>query len=145
MWRTIVVSLFLLALGSVGAVGASSASAESAPVRLTFDKSIVDPTAGVWEGTTDGDVAGALRTELRSLQVTGTIWHVTFDWIVTAGPQSFTARLSGILNTATGAVVMNGTVIDGWLEGAQVHETGQLVDPAVLRFQGSIRLMPATG
>ena len=144
MRRIMVFSLFLLALGSVGAVGASSASAESAPVRLSFDKSIVDPTAGVWEGATAGDVAGALRTELRGLQVTGPIWHVSFDWIVTAGPQSFTARLSGILNTATGAVVMNGTVIDGWLEGAQVHETGQLVDPAVLRFQGSIRLMPAT-
>ena len=144
MRRMIVVSLFLLTLCSVGAVGASSASAESAPVRLSFDKSIVDPTAGVWEGATAGDVAGALRTELRGLQVTGPIWHVSFDWIVTAGPQSFTARLSGVLNTATGAVVMNGTVIDGWLEGAQVHETGQLVDPAVLRFQGSIRLMPAT-
>jgi hypothetical protein len=144
MRRMMVVSLFLLALGSAGAVGASTASAESAPVRLSFEKSILDPNAGVWEGTTAGDVAGALRTELLGLQVTGPIWHVTFDWIVTAGPQSFTARLFGILNTATGAVVMNGTITDGWLEGAQVHETGQLVDPAVLRFQGSIRLMPAT-
>jgi hypothetical protein len=144
MRRLIVVSLLLLAVGSVGAVGASTAAAESAPVRLSFEKSILDPAAGVWEGTTAGDVAGALRTELRSLQVTGPIWHVTFDWIVTAGPQSFTARLSGILNTATGAVIMNGSVIDGWLEGAQVHEAGQLVDAATLRFQGSIRLMPAT-
>jgi hypothetical protein len=144
MRRLIVVSLLLLALGSVGAVGASTAAAESAPARLTFDKSIVDPADGVWEGTTAGDVAGALRTELRGLQVTGPIWHVTFDWIVNAGPQSFTARLAGTLNTTTGAVVMNGTVIDGWLEGAQVHETGQLVDAATLRFQGSIRLMPAT-
>jgi hypothetical protein len=144
MRRMILFTLFLLALGSVGAVGASAAPAESAPVRLSFEKSIVDPTAGVWEGATAGDVAGALRTELRGLQVTGPIWHVSFDWIVTAGPQSFTARLSGILNTATGAVVMNGTVIDGWLEGAQVHETGQLIDAATLRFQGSIRLMPAT-
>jgi hypothetical protein len=144
MRRMILFTLFLLALGSVGAVGVSTASAESAPVRLSFEKSILDPNAGVWEGTTAGDVAGALRNELLGLQVTGPIWHVTFDWIVTAGPQSFTARLFGILNTATGAVVMNGTITDGWLEGAQVHETGQLVDPAVLRFQGSIRLMPAT-
>jgi hypothetical protein len=144
MRRSIVLTLFLLALGSVGAVGASAASAETAPVRLSFEKSIVDPAAGVWEGTTAGDVAGALRTELRGLQVTGPIWHVTFDWIVTAGPHSFTARLVGILNTATGAVVMNGTVIDGWLEGAQVHEAGQLVDAGTFSFQGSIRLMPVT-
>lgn len=144
MRRLMVVSLLLLAVGSVGAMGASTAAAESAPVRLSFDKSILDPAAGVWQGSTAGDVAGALRTELRGLQVTGPIWHVSFDWIVTAGPQSFTARLSGILNTATGTVVMNGTVIDGWLEGAQVHEAGRLVDPVTLRFQGSIRLMPAT-
>jgi hypothetical protein len=39
---------------------------------------------------------------------------------------------------------MNGTVVEGFLEGAQVHEEGQLVDPAALRFQGSIRLMPGT-
>jgi hypothetical protein len=140
----IVLSLLSLALGSAVAVGAPAAAAETAPVRLTFDKSILDPTAGVWEGTTAGDVAGGLRTELRRLEVTGPIWHVTFDWIVTAGPHSFTARLWGVLNTATGAVVMNGTVIDGWLEGAQVYEAGQLVDAATLRFQGSIRLMPAT-
>jgi hypothetical protein len=140
----IVLSLLSLALGSAAAVGATAAAAETAPVRLTFDKSILDPAAGVWVGTTAGDVAGALRTELRSLQVAGPNWHVTFDWIVTAGPQSFTARLSGTLNTATGEVVMNGTVIDGWLEGARVHEAGQLVDAATLRFQGSIRLMPAT-
>jgi hypothetical protein len=140
----IVLSLLSLALGSAAAVGAPAAAAENTPIRLNFDKSILDPAAGVWEGTTGGDVAGGLRTELRSLQVTGPIWHVTFDWIVTAGPQSFTARLWGVLNTATGAVVMNGTVIDGWLEGAQVYEAGQLVDAATLRFQGSIRLMPAT-
>jgi hypothetical protein len=39
---------------------------------------------------------------------------------------------------------MDGTVVKGYLEGAQVHEEGQLVDPAILRFQGSIQIMPAT-
>jgi hypothetical protein len=39
---------------------------------------------------------------------------------------------------------MNGTVVDGFREGAQVHEEGRLVEPATLRFQGSIRLMHAT-
>jgi hypothetical protein len=40
---------------------------------------------------------------------------------------------------------MNGAVIEGWLEGARVHEEGQLIDPDTLRFQGAILLMPATG
>ena len=114
----------------------------NAPVYLTFDKSSVAP--GVWEGTVAGDVEGNLTTVLRDLRVTGPIWHVEFDWIIDAGDQSFTARLTGILNTNTGYVVMNGTVIEGWLEGAQVHEDGQLIDPDTLRFQGAIRLMPAT-
>ena len=142
--KIIVLALLALTLGSIGAVGVSSASATSAPVRLTFEKTIADPAAGVWEGTTGGDVNGTLRTELRSLTVTSSIWHVTFDWIVTAGERSFTARLSGVLNTATGAVVMNGTVVEGWLEGSQVHEAGQLLDPDSLHFEGLIRLMPAT-
>ena len=90
------------------------------------------------------DVGGDLTTELRDLRVTGPIWHVEFDWIVAGGDQSFTARLTGILNTNTGYVVMNGAVIEGWLEGARVHEEGQLIDPDTLRFQGAILLMPAT-
>jgi hypothetical protein len=39
---------------------------------------------------------------------------------------------------------MNGTVVDGFLQGAQVHEEGQLVNAATLRFEGTIRVMPAT-
>jgi len=114
----------------------------NAPVHLTFDKSSVAP--GIWDGTVTGDVEGDLTTVLLDLRVTGPIWHVEFDWIIDAGDQSFTARLTGILNTNTGRVVMDGTVIEGWLEGARVHEEGQLIDPDTLRFQGAIRLMPAT-
>ena len=91
-----------------------------------------------------GDVTGDLRTELTALQITGPIWHVEFNWIIDAGQYSFTAHLKGTLNTLTGQVVMNGTVVDGWLLGAQVHEEGQLVDPNTLRFQGTIQIMPAT-
>jgi hypothetical protein len=122
---------------------APAATAANDPVRLTFDKSIVAPS-GIWEGSVAGDLTGGLRTELRSLQVSGPIWHVRFDWIVSAGAHSFVARLDGTLNTNTGAVVMNGTVIDGWLVGAQVHEEGQAQDPAGAHFVGSIQIAPAT-
>ncbi len=127
---------------TVAASAAGAASASSAPVRLHFDKTATAP--GVWHGTVSGDIDGALTTQLLGVAVTGPIWHVTFDWIVDAGASSFTARLSGTLNTDTGAVVMNGTVISGFMLGAQVHEAGQLVDPASLEFVGSIRLLPAT-
>ena len=135
----------MLTLFCVGALVASAipvAGASSAPVRLTFDKVATGP--GVWHGTVAGDIDGGLTTDLLSLDTTGPIWHVTFDWVIDAGPSSFTARLSGVLNTTTGGVVMDGTVVSGYLLGAQVHEEGQLVNPATIEFAGSIRLMPAT-
>jgi hypothetical protein len=132
----------LLAIVMAVAVTAAPATSASDPVRLSFDKSAV--SAGVWSGTVVGDVSGGLTTVLTAIEPSGPIAHVEFDWIVSAGAQSFTAHLYGTLNTNTGAVVMNGTVVDGWLEGAQVHEAGQLVDAASLRFQGEIRVMPAS-
>jgi hypothetical protein len=142
-WRVSIVPLVAV-LAMVGALAASApvASASNEPVRLSFDKSAV--AAGVWEGTVAGDISGDLTTKLLSLRVTGSIWQVEFDFIVEAGSSSFTTRLSGILNTETGAVVMNGRVSEGYLLGAQVHEEGQLVDPATLRFVGTIQLFRAT-
>ena len=61
---------------------------------------------------------------------------------MTAG-QSFVADLAGVLNIETGAVVMNGTVVEGYLLGAQVHEEGQLIDADTLRFQGTIQVTAA--
>jgi hypothetical protein len=133
--------LALLACAVV-AVAVPAASASNAPIRLSFDKSSTGP--GVWQGTVSGDVDGTLMTVLLDRKVTGAVWHVTFDWIISAGPSSFTARLDGVLNTKTGGVVMNGNVISGAWLGAQVHEEGQLVDPVALEFVGSIRVMPAT-
>jgi hypothetical protein len=124
------------------AVLSKAATAPNQPVRLEFAKCAI--AEGVWEGTVTGDIEGDLRTELTSLRETGPIWHVTFNWIVTAGEQSFTAALSGTLNTLTGRVVMNGTIVEGYLVGAQVHEEGQLVDAVNSCFAGTIRIMPAT-
>jgi hypothetical protein len=134
--------LLLLAVGSLAAASAAPVAASSEPLRLSFDKSSIAP--GVWQGTVEGDISGSLTTVLTNLNITGPVWQVRFDWIISAGDKSFIADLSGILNTETGAVVMDGTVVEGYLAGAQVHEEGQLVDPDTLRFQGSIRLMPAS-
>lgn len=120
-----------------------AANAPLAPVRLAFEKCLIDPT-GIWEGEVTGDVTGDLRTELTALRTTGPVWHVRFDWVITAGDRSFTADLAGTLNTRTGRVEMDGRVVDGYLDGARVHEEGQLVDAANSCFEGVIRIMPAT-
>jgi hypothetical protein len=142
---SVLLVVMLAGLLSVGLASAAPASA-AAPLMLTFEKAAVAP--GVWEGMVSGDVDGDLRTVLTACTgptpCAGQIWHVEFDWIIAAGPESFTAHLRGTLDTLTGQVVMNGTVVDGFLQGAQVHEEGQLVNPATLGFEGTIRVMPAT-
>lgn len=123
----------------------SPAMASNAPIRISFDKSIVDPAAGVWEGTVSGAVDGDLTTHLLAApDETGQIWHVSFDWEVVAdNPEySFVALTEGILNLNTGHVVMNGTVDSGWMAGARVHEEGQLIDGDTFRFQGEITILP---
>jgi len=105
----------------------------------------IDPDGNyVWNGTVGGDLNGDLETVLLGFSASSKILNVEFDWIVSAGENSFTARMSGILDTETGKVVMNGTIIDGWLKGAQVHEEGQLVDLDSSGFAGTIRIMPAS-
>jgi hypothetical protein len=137
--------LLLAGLLSLGLAHAAPAGA-AARLALTFEKAAVG--AGAWEGTVSGDVNGDLTTRLTGCTgpdpCSGRIWHVEFDWIISAGAESFTARLSGVLDTQTGQVVMNGTVVDGFMQGAQVHEEGQLVDAATLRFEGSITVLPSS-
>lgn len=133
----LLLAVFALLVGPAPAVAHEGAE----PVELTFEKVLVGP-GYVWAGSVDGDLQGGLVTELTALEISGAIWLVEFDWIVDTGDEhSFTAHLQGILNTTTGAVVMNGVVTEGWMEGAQVHEEGQLVNPATSAFQGTIQIM----
>jgi hypothetical protein len=134
--------VLLLLLAGIDGLFTWPALAANDPVRLTFEKAAV--AAGVWEGTISGDIEGTLQSVLLTVDETGPIWHVTFDWIIGSGERSFTARLEGVLNTLTGAVVMDGIVTEGYLLGARVHETGQLADAATSRFTGSITVFPAT-
>jgi hypothetical protein len=136
----------LVALAAAGLLFLAVPAGASAPLNLTFEKESVGE--GAWAGTVSGDISGDLKSFLTACTgpkaCSGRIWHVEFDWVIDAGAESFTAHLSGVLNTVTGKVVMNGTVVEGFLEGARVHEAGQLVDAETLGFEGTIRIMPAT-
>jgi hypothetical protein len=148
MFKTILPRIFLLAVvaSSVAAAFPQAASASAlehpGPVRLEFDKQ--GGAGGVWNGTVTGDAGGSLTTRLLSVEPAGPILKVSFAWIVDAGEQSFTAVLHGTLNTRTGQVEMDGTIVEGWLAGARVHEAGQRVDPLTGRFQGTITIFPMT-
>src|SRR5688572_6218271 len=135
--------IFVLAalLGAVGSISLTAgATAKAPPVHLTFAKQSAG--LGVWSGTVAGDIEGALTTRLISLDDHKPVWRVTFDWIVAAGPESFTARLHGTLDTTTGAVEMKGRVVEGHLLGAKVLERGRLIDLATSAFEGTIDVHP---
>jgi hypothetical protein len=125
-------------IGAAAAITVVPVASAAAPVRLSFEKQAVEQ--GVWKGTVAGDIRGDLTTRLITLDDSEPVWRVTFDWIVDAGRKSFTARLSGTLDTTTGAVAMKGRVVEGYLRGAKVRERGRLVDQATSAFEGTIRI-----
>jgi hypothetical protein len=128
------------------AIGASTASASNQPLQVDFVKHLVDPATLTFSGTVSGAVTGTLASHVVSLNhIDGPVYNIVFEWDVSAGDHSFTALTSGTWNTDIGQVTLNGTVVSGYLDGAQVHEQGHLVDPATLAFAGVIQLMPATG
>lgn len=147
LFSTLAVSV-LLALLAIPASASHVAQAND-PVELTFDKALTNPSADpedwVWVGTVLGDQEGTLTTSLTPGPVTGSIWHVSFNWIVDADDSefSFTAQVAGILNLKTGRVVMNGVVVDGWLQGARIHIDAQL-DFSDFSSVGVIRIMPSS-
>jgi hypothetical protein len=138
---TILITLALLALAGVAAH-----AQPSDPVRLDFDK--CGGEDGRFEGTVTGDLTGELVSQALAIDDDRPVWKVRFLWTVgePGDPDHLVADLSGILNSNTFTVVMNGRVTAGAYTGAQVHEAGQLVsiEDCGLRFQGSIDVFPAT-
>ena len=137
------VGMFVLGLLAL-AWPVANVAADRSPIVLRFDKS--DPDGNfVWNGRVGGDISGNLETRLLEAWQSGDILHVVFEWDIDADNpnRSFVATLTGTLNLATGAVVMDGRVTEGFLLGARVHEEGQLVDPATSQFKGTIQIMPA--
>lgn len=136
------IAALALAAVPVALIQPAAAAPDSAPLIWTFDKCAV--AEGVWQGTAHGPagVGEELETRLTGLRQTDDVLHVDFDWQV---GDTYLAKLSGILNLKTGAVVMNGRVAEGEHAGSRVHEEGQLYDPENSCFAGTIRVLPATG
>jgi hypothetical protein len=88
----------------------------------------------------------------------GTIVQLEARYEVTgADPaHSFVAHIDGKTNNPTQKAVLNGTVIAGWLAGARVHVTFDVIVPPTgtsclpeapvnrTCFQGTIRVMPGS-
>lgn len=132
-------------LALAAAAPASNQGQAAKTLHLSFVKTANPFHEGVWQGTVSGDINGRLTTKLLAASGGGPVLDVRFDWIISAGAKSLTARMDGTLNLETGEVAMSGSVIQGYLLGARTSERGQLVDPKTSTFAGSILITPAAG
>lgn len=158
--------LFTVACGSqpfspISPSGAGVAQTQArggSPVEVTFTKWVT--TFPALAGITGGDAVGTFAGTVLSRDPfdNGTIVQLEAEYRVTAAnpAHSFVARIEGSQNNETLHAVLNGTVTSGWLLGAQVHVTFDIVDPAPGTscvpaapvnkrcFQGTIRILPGS-
>jgi hypothetical protein len=125
--------------------------ADEAPIRLTFEKSLVGPGPAPYlfhfTGSFGGDFSGQLyvgQLVREFVDEPHQIIHTVADYFFAAddGLHSFAARVEGHANLQTGDAVLNGVVTGGWLEGAQVQDQFDILGGG--HFQGTFRIMPAS-
>ncbi len=136
-WRNFFTALAALLAMAILVTPVSAGNGLGDPIRLSFNKELPGDL-GYWEGTYWGDASGDVTVTLVGLRITGAIWHVEFEWEVT-GDVDLTAVVSGVINTRTGHIALNGVVTDGAYSGAQVHVDGQLEDD--FGSHGDFRIM----
>jgi len=144
--------------GIAGVAGAPTQDKIGANVEVTFTKWVAGFPA--LAGITGGDVGGAFTGAVLSRDPfdNGTIVQLEARYEVTADDpaHSFVAQIEGTQNNQTQQAVLNGTVISGWLAGAQVHVVYDIIAPSAgiscvpkapvntRCFQGTIRVMPGS-
>jgi hypothetical protein len=141
----------------VAGVGAQTQASGRDPVEVTFTKWGTG-VPGAFTGVTGGDVPGMFAGTVLSSDPfdNGTIVQLEARYKVTGANHSFTAQIEGKRNVPTQHAVLTGTVIGGWLVGAQVQVTFDVIaaqadiscvpQAPVNRtcFQGTIRILPGS-
>ena len=144
--------------GVAGVAGAQTHASGGHPVEVTFTKWVTAFPA--MAGVTGGDVPGTFAGTVLSRDPfdNGTIVQLEARYEVTgADPaHSFVAHIEGKQNNPTMKAVLNGAVTEGWLVGAQVQVTYDVIQPPAGTscvpaapvnsrcFQGTIRILPGS-
>jgi hypothetical protein len=98
----------------------------SAPVHITFEKCLRGD--GHFVGTVDGNCGtGSVDYVDLGSDYSKSVWQMTGEYTVDNGECSFKAVVSGIVNTQTGLIVLNGVVTEGPYAGGQFHVRAQLI------------------
>jgi hypothetical protein len=143
--------------GVAGAAGAQTQASGGAPLEVTFTKwstgaaigTGIPTHTGIAGGDVPGTFAGTVLT--RDAFENGTIVQLEarYEVIGQDAAHSFVAHIEGKQNNETQTAVFNGTIIEGWLLGAQVHATYDRIAPCpafgkAVCFTGVIRIMPGS-
>jgi hypothetical protein len=139
--------------GVAGVAGAQTQATGGANVEVTFTKWSTGGVPGL-AGVTGGDVPGTFAGTVLSRDPfdNGNIVQLEARYGVIGqdAAHSFVAHIEGKQNNETQTAVFNGTIIEGWLLGAQVHVTYDRIAPCpafgkAVCFTGVIRIMPGSG
>jgi hypothetical protein len=127
------------ALSSViGATGAQTQANSGGNIEVTFTKwlspSVPPPgTVAVFTGIAGGDAPGDFAATVldRIAFDNGNIVQLRARYEVhaTDPARAFAVEIEGKQNNQTHSAVLNGSVVDGWLTGARVHVTFDVIEP----------------
>jgi phosphotransacetylase len=84
-------------------------------------------------GVVSGDAgAGLFAGEVLALSTSsnGHTTYVTALYHINGGKHQFTARLSVTQDNTKGTAVLKGRVTDGWMQGAEVSGSYQVINPS---------------
>lgn len=104
-------------------------------VQLPFEAAFAGASdaSSIWAGQVRGQPGGRVRLLLHQVEsplaAANRVWHVEARWAVEESPtRSFTAELEGMVDWRTGVTRLGGVVTSGWMKGAWVQQTGQVVN-----------------
>ena len=136
--------------GAAG-LGVQTQANGEAPVEVTFTKWITafPAMAGVTGGDVPGTFAGAVLNRVPFDNGNIVQLEARYQVIGQDAAHSFVAHIEGKQNNEMQTAVFNGTIIEGWLLGAQVHVTYDRIAPCpafgqAVCFTGVIRVMPGS-
>ena len=133
----------------LGATGAQAQANGGPNVEVTFTKWI-DPSFPNFSGVAGGDVPGTFAATVldRKELANGNIvdLRARYEVIANDPTRSFAVLIEGKQNNQTRSAVLNGTVVEGWLTGARVHVTFDVIEPCPAFqksrcFTGTIRVL----
>jgi hypothetical protein len=144
----------------LGATGAQvQANGGANVVEVTFTKWI-DPSFPNFAGVSlvrlpdGGQVPGTFAATVldREELANGNIidLRARYEVIADDPARSFKVLIEGKQNNQTRSAVLNGTVVEGWLMGARVHVTFDVIEPCPAFqksrcFSGTIRVLAGSG